>query len=438
MIQLDEEVQIALQKSWRSDLAHASMQRWLSICEQNHWEYCTKSLILLAAVFGASWYFTRFIFFRGQKIAHCFDTPITLDFDTTSLHQEMLEKCLEKNPEEYLETLRIIKNEMMLSILVAQFSNDLQQKDIERALTNLADATLLCIIDILLLGEDALKDDIAVLAMGRMAGLEMNFGSDMDLIFLYSDESNTSSTARTTLIHLLMRHIALASPAGILYEIDMRLRPHGSCGILVISEESFIDYHKGEREIWERQMMTRCRSVSHQHHADTTLDKIMPEVYRNFNDHYLAKEIITMRKLVEQELGNPREKFDLKHGPGGIMDIDFLCHYLQLLYGSKKMAVRTTSTRQALRELEKNQLIDKATTDELLRAYDFMKRIESCIRVFDMKPISIFPKDEENISSLASAMGYSDNESAKEFLHDYKCITTRVRKIFSDVLGVSE
>src|SRR3972149_4196687 len=97
--------------------------------------------------------------------------------------------------------------------------------------------------------------------MRRLAPRELDFGSDLDLIFLYAEKSGGDAGGLMRQIRMLLRHIALPAPSGILYEIDMRLRPHGTSGTLISPVHYFIEYHTGKPAIWERQMMTRCRPV---------------------------------------------------------------------------------------------------------------------------------------------------------------------------------
>jgi len=434
-------VQKSLANAWHEDVAYSSMDRWLSMCEMYHWERCPENLDLLATLFGASWYFTRFVFFRGRKIASIIDDALTLDFTSESLLDDFLQASAGDDQERQFEALKIAKNEMMLTILLAQLSKTHKQEEIESALTTLAEATLSCVIQILAGDDIEIKNNIAILAMGRMAGHEMNFGSDLDLIFLYSGGSQDLGLKISSFVRKLMRNIGLLSPAGLLYEVDMRLRPHGNSGLLVIGEKSFIDYHKGEREIWERQMMTRCRVVfDSENFARSALDKVTSSVYQEFDESHLRSEIANMRKLVVDELGSQRGKYDLKRGEGGIMDIDFLTHYLQLLYGCKDKSLRTTSTRQALRKLTEAGKINIENSDCLLDAYNYLKTIESHLRVFDMKSISTFSKDADEITGLVRSMNYlneNTRDAAKIFLDDYRNTTQSVRQIYNDILNLA-
>jgi len=431
--------QDALAKAWYQDVANSSLERWLSLSEKNQWGRCPENLDLLVSLFGASWYFTRFVFFRGRKIADLFDKPRSLDFTSASLIDDFMKMSPKTDQETQFETLKIAKNEIMLTILLAQLSESHGQEEIECALTRLAEAALCCAIQILAADDVEITDNIAILAMGRMAGDEMNFGSDLDLIFLYSGGSQELAYKISSFVRKLMRIIGLLSPAGLLYEVDMRLRPHGSSGLLVTRVQSFVDYHQGEREIWERQMMTRCRAVFDGGNiASSALAQIESSIYQKFDEKHLRAEIKAMRQLVVDDLGSRQGKYDLKRGAGGIMDIDFLTHYLQLLYGHENISLRTSSTRMALRKLSEAGKIDNEVSKFLLQAYDRLKTIESHIRVFDMKSISTFPKDVDKNDGLVRSMNYLDDNienAAGQFIDDYRSITKKTRIIFNDILA---
>ena len=191
-----ENLEIALKKAWNEDLASSSLDRWLSLCEKNQWERCPENLDLLVSLFGASWYFTRFVYFRGRKIADLFDKPRTLDFTSASLIDDFMKLSPEADQETQFETLKIAKNEVMLAILLAQLSESQSQEEIECALTRLAEASLFCAIKILAANDTEIIDNIGILAMGRMAGDEMNFGSDLDLIFLMPCDRSSDRCGR--------------------------------------------------------------------------------------------------------------------------------------------------------------------------------------------------------------------------------------------------
>jgi len=439
-----EEVRMALPKAWNPEAAASSMERWLTVCGREGWGTCPQNLSLLTRLFGASWYFTRLVFFRGREVARYFDVSALTDYSVDALHQVLAQDGQEADLEQRFDRLRLAKNELMLRIFLSYLQVELNQEQMERALTNLAEASLQRAMELLWKEEDRSVQEIAVLAMGRMAGGEMNFGSDLDLIFLYSDKSGNDVGGMLRQIRTLLRYIALPAPSGILYEIDMRLRPYGTAGTLISPARYFIEYHGGKREIWERQMMTRCRPVvDHQALAAQTLAAITLCIYAAHEPDSLRSEILHMRKKVQNELGSPQGKYELKRGSGGIMDIDFLTHYLQLRHGHEHPVLRTPSTRSALRQLNQSGCIDDRQSGELLTAYDFLKRLESVLRVADLKNVSAFATDIHDGANqrLGRAMGYldADTKTATErFMQEYLNVTRKVREYFSVLVGEVE
>lgn len=435
----DKSIQSAIAGAWDSNAAEANMERWLTLCEREGWDNKTIDKTLLTQLFGASWYFTRFVFFRGPEIIHYFDKSATSDLSMEGIVSMLHEIPSAGDLEEEFEYFRINKNVVMLQIFLGGLRGELNQQQQELALTNLAEATLHATLD-LLIGETMdSAAELAILAMGRMAGREMNYGSDLDLIFLYDKASGQDQSGLIRKIQSLLRHIALPSAHGVLYEIDMRLRPHGTSGTLISPASYFIEYHQAKREIWERQMMTRCRPVLDQSGLATdSLRAIEPCIYGEFGEEHLRSEIIAMRRRVQKELGNPRGKIEIKRGSGGIMDIDFLTHYLQLKHGHRQPELKTASTRNALDQSAALGLLDREQADELLNAYDYLKRIESVLRVMDMKSISAFPASAEDNDRLARAMGHLDAEpiaAGEQFLHEYESVTAAVRQQFITVVG---
>ena len=438
---LPEEVRKTLPGAWNPAAAVSSMERWLTVCDREDWRSCPQNLALLTRLFGASWYFTRLVFFRGREVALYFDEPPMTDCSVDTLRRILAGNDQQADLEQRFDRLRLAKNELMLQIFLSYLQEALDQEQSERALTSLAEASLQCSMELLWTKEDRSVQEIAVLAMGRMAGGEMNFGSDLDLIFLHSDMPGSDVGVLMRKIRTLLRYIALPAPAGILYEIDMRLRPHGTSGTLISPVRYFIEYHSGTREVWERQMMTRCRPVVDRHAlAAHALSTITPFIYAALDPELLRAEILLMRKKVQDELGSPQEKYELKRGYGGIMDIDFLTHFLQLRHGHDNPALRTPSTRTALRQLAGSGIIGTGQSEELLAAYDFLKKLEGILRVADLKNTGTFSSDarDDNNHRLGRATGFIDSnrELAMElFMQEYLKITRRVRGHFTALVG---
>jgi len=436
---LDKETRNALGQAWHQNSAASSLDRWLDLREQQGWGDIPHNLPLLVGVFGASWYFTRYVFFRGPEIAAVIDGDHLADLDAETLRRRVWSVEVEQDPESALESLRVIKNEIMLQVLLADLQELMDQAEIEERLTILAEETLAVALRIYSHNSAPhLEEHIGVLGMGRMAGREMNFGSDLDLIFLYPGDSSDVFEQVSRLIRSLLRGIAMAAPAGTLYEVDMRLRPHGAAGVLVTSVSSFEEYHAAERDIWQRQLMTRCRPVvDGSGLASQTVNNISGHIYTDYDRDFLCREVRGMRLRVEDELGSPAGRYELKRGKGGVMDIDFITHFLQLANGAAEPSLQTASTRRALLRLRELDLLAGAQVETLLAAYDFLKRMEGRLRVFDMKAISAIQREPQPLIALARGMGYradTDEQAAEKMLEDYLAITTEVRRIFDEVL----
>lgn len=433
MNKVDDEIKTALDGAWHRQLAESSLERWLEISAREGWGDIHAKLPLLISVFGSSWYFTRFIFFLGREVMPLIESADSTTFDMPSLVEDLDGLDPQDEPELQLEQLRLKKNGVMLQILICYLSGQLSQKRTEQALTCLASATLLKMLEVFdLIVPSASHYRIAVLGMGRMAGYEMTFGSDLDLIFLHEDLSGDAGYELSRKIRLLLRHLAVASSAGNLYEVDMRLRPHGTSGALLTTLDSFLEHHKADREIWERQIMTRCRPVLDRDSlGKTALNEIEPYIFSMFDADYLRSEILNMRKRVEFEKGSDQGRLNVKQGRGGLMDIDFITHFLQLSHGNSTPEVRTCSTRQALEILAEEGLMPAEMSGQLLNAYDFLKQVEACIRLFDMKSISTISAKSGANWPVSIAMGYGDDVNG--FMQRYRSVVDNVRGHFDEI-----
>lgn len=425
----------ALDLAWHRESAASSLERWIQVCEQEGWGTIPRDLEMLVRVVGASWYFTRFLFYAGACAATLIDQPRPVSASVSGLMQQLGGSKSAADPESALDLLRQGKNEFMLSVLVRWLRGELSAAELEAALTRLAEAVLGVSLEVFELTPGQLGTDFAVLGMGRLAGGEMSFGSDLDLIFLLPGDGGHESAVVARRVRRFLRHIAAAAPLGALYEVDMRLRPHGTAGALVTSVQSFVDYHHSAgREVWERQMMTRCRAVFDPAGLGTeALARIRPHVYAARDPVLLKAAIFDMRMRVERELGRPRGRYELKRGRGGIMDVDFICHFLQLAHGRSAPALQSCSTREILGRAEQAGLLSADSARELRRGYEFLRRLETCLRLFDLKNVSSFSVEPQECVPLLRAMGYGA-AGPKGFAGALQQTTSSVRRQFEDLL----
>ena len=277
---------------------------------------------------------------------------------------------------------------------------------------------------------------ILLMGMGRFAGGEMNFGSDLDLIFLAQGKDKYFEVLVRKTRHML-RTISAYDPAGNLYDIDMRLRPHGNSGTLIMSYKNFLAYHQEQREIWERQMMTRRLIVFSSLEESATVQSLIDEcIYQEWDAVWLRRGIVATRTRVEDSLARVPGIYDIKRSPGGIMDIDFIAHYFQLLCGRTASALRTAGTRSTLKNICQAELLPVEQETELLTAYDYYKRIEFVLRVFDMKNIDLLTQTSPQFPAVVRALGHTDDRAGiAAFWEEYRATTAAVRKLFTSILS---
>ena len=429
-----EQIESALTGAWHEETARNSIERWNKVCEQEGWSDKPDNCQLLIRIFGASWYFTRFIFATGLQAVQIIDQdnqPLSGKDEITALLEPALNH---EDVEIRTNHLRVLKNKCMLQMLAGYMQQNYTLAQLEHALTLLAEGTLDVLIRSVRQVPQYEQFPVTVLAMGRMAGYEMTFGSDLDLIFLYDEKDQDMYDRLGRTIRLLLRTIAQPASAGSLYDVDMRLRPHGNSGLLVTSYGSFLEYHEGNRDIWERQMMTRCRPIIKcSANVDSVLCRVNRNIYAGYDRDFLRTEILNMRTRVQKELGSPKGKYEIKRGFGGIMDIDFISHYFQLLYGHQYAELQTCATRHALLSMGQLGLVDSHITRQLIEHYDYLKKVEMCLRLFDMKSIDSFRTTDADNTPLSRSMGHGDN--ARLFIEEFESVTRSVRSSFDELMA---
>ncbi|MFP4347002.1 MAG: bifunctional [glutamate--ammonia ligase]-adenylyl-L-tyrosine phosphorylase/[glutamate--ammonia-ligase] adenylyltransferase [Desulfococcaceae bacterium] len=311
--------------------------------------------------------------------------------------EEDLRRRLEQIPEDDLEyrmdELRIFKQINVLRVAAADISNSIPLMRVSDYLSDIAETVLHQVVEISWRhlvkkhGEPACHADhmpcdrgFAVIAYGKLGGLELGYGSDLDMVFLHAGTGEQTQGERpidtTTffarlgqrVVHILTAH----TTTGTLYEADMRLRPSGSSGLLVSSIDGFRNYQLEEAWTWEKQALIRARPIAGDRRLRERFDEIRREVLGQARDpEPLKTEIRNMRARMKKELLKPEPgMFDLKQGDGGMVDIEFLVQYLVLRYADTHPEILewTDNVRQ-IRTLWDAGVIDDVTAYFLRKAY---------------------------------------------------------------------
>jgi len=288
----------------------------------------------------------------------------------------------------------------------------------------------------LLVGTDGKPVGFAVLGVGKLGGMEMNYGSDLDVLFFYGQDGTTpdglpAGPYFSELAQHLTRAMSEPTILGRLYNLDARLRPNGNKGPLASSLEAFEHYWKeGSLADWERLALTRARFLAGDAGVGERAEHLLrTAVYSPLKSTALAEEVRSMRRRIEETSGAG----DLKRGRGGLVDIEFLVQYFQLLHGPAFPPLRQTNTKASLKTLLKFKKLTAVEGGTLLEAYDFLSRISNRIRIVHGLSSNQLPDKPEDLQKLALSAGYMNAPglSAGELLGgDYDRLTRAVREIF--------
>jgi glutamate-ammonia-ligase adenylyltransferase len=290
-----------------------------------------------------------------------------------------------------------------------------------------------------------------LLGLGKLGSAEMGYHSDLDLILIYEGDGRTVPPPNSSrwdtfeltdnfhffseLARQIIRSASYMSPRGRLYQVDMRLRPTGKSGSLVLPLCEFERYYQqGDAQLWERQALTRGRIVfGDAEFTQQTMDTIHRLIYDFQWRPEIADEIISMRGRVEAS-GSKR---DLKRGFGGIIDIEFIVQMYRLKYGRAHPAVREPNTWACLDALHAEKLISQEEHDTLRSCYDFMRTVESRLRIYHNRSLDELPEAADDLEKLAKRMGCeaTDERSAGQvFLQELERHTAQTRQLFNELL----
>jgi glutamate-ammonia-ligase adenylyltransferase len=275
-----------------------------------------------------------------------------------------------------------------------------------------------------------------ILGLGKLGGREMSYHSDLDLVLIYDDNTPTDSQASsnnltyfTELAQRVIRRLSQPGPMGWLYKVDMRLRPAGGAGSLATPLAEFARYFdSGSAQLWERQALTRARVV----HGDADFAAaVMAEVRRCAfappwrPEH--AAEIVAMRQRLEASRG-PR---DVKRGPGGQVDIEFLVQMFQLRHGATHPEICFPNTWAALDALRTAGLLSTDDYSALVTGYDFLRRVESRLRLMTNRALDEYPESAEEQDKLSRRLGLA---GPAEFYSIVQRHTHCVRMLFEMIM----
>jgi glutamate-ammonia-ligase adenylyltransferase len=278
-----------------------------------------------------------------------------------------------------------------------------------------------------------------IMALGKLGGMELDFASDLDLLFVNEDPAGTAVVpqqfAYNKIAEKLMQAIGGMSRYGTVFRVDLGLRPEGNKGPLVQSASGLRDYYQHRGQLWERQALLRARPVAGDAGlAQRVMQVIDAFVYEAPIGPDIVDNITAMRQRMQHERAREgQERWDIKVGYGGLVDIEFLVQGYQLLYGVRLPALRVTSTWDALEALTREGIVPAQAAQSLRYAYSFFRRVESALRIVDDRSINAIPDNQADQRRLARRLGYQgagQSRAEQAMLADVQACTSQVRKLY--------
>jgi glutamate-ammonia-ligase adenylyltransferase len=315
----------------------------------------------------------------------------------------------------------------LFRILLRDALNLASLSEITEELSNLADAilqrALTCVLDEMVekygtpsgLGRRENSYGFSVVALGKLGGRELNYSSDVDLLFLYRENGETAGPAVTTnrefykkVANRYTELLSTYTPEGLCYRVDLRLRPEGTLGEVCVSLEGAKHYYSRRARDWELQMLIKARvAAGDPSVGQEMLESVEPSIYSTSTDFLTIDTMSSTRERLAEKLSAKRivsSELDVKLTRGGIRDIEFLVQCLQRLHGGRDEWVRHGGTMFALSRLLDKDLLSSTEYSRLLNAYQFLRHVEHRLQFEDDRQTHNLPSDPKELDRIARRM----------------------------------
>ena len=376
-----------------------------------------------------------------------------LDSKDTPL-EDRLSVYLEPTPstiDQFMKAIRLFRAEEMVRIAWRDITQRADTRETLLDLTSLAELLLQRSISFLREVFEArfgtprdahgTPQGLLVLGMGKLGGRELNFSSDIDLIFSYPAQGRTDHPQNPLtnqefferLTREVIRVLSAVTEDGFCFRVDTRLRPFGDSGPICMDFDQMEDYYEIHGREWERYALVKARPVAGEKGAGALLlERLRPFVYRRYLDFGAIETLREMKALIEKEAQKRSYQENLKLGPGGIREVEFIVQAFQLIHGGRLPPLTTPSTLEALDRLAEHQILPIGTVEGLKDAYLFLRRVENLIQEKDDRQVHSLPHDPLDLQRLSSLMGApSTNTFLSTLASKRHCVRRHFEALFS-------
>jgi glutamate-ammonia-ligase adenylyltransferase len=292
-------------------------------------------------------------------------------------------------------------------------------------------------------GEDGSRQSLLVLGMGKLGARELNLSSDIDLIFAFPQHGEVEGSRFQTneqffirLCQQLIKALNSQTEDGFVFRVDARLRPFGKSGPLAMSLDAMEEYYQSQAREWERYAMVKARVVAgEQEFRGELMQMLRPFVYRRYLDFGSIESLRNMKQMISQELKRKGMADNIKLGPGGIREIEFIGQAFQLVRGGRDPELQIRPILPVLELLGQKKLLPEYAVTELTEAYRFLRLVENRLQAWQDQQTHLLPEDEVGRLRLARSMGYA---GWNEFYTKLEQHRQRVQSHFDQVFAAPQ
>jgi len=342
----------------------------------------------LAAIMSASPWVAQYLASRPILLDELLDTRTLFaapDWADAARELRRQTEDAAGDPEKQMDALRHFKHAQTMRLIAQDLSGRLPLETLSDHLSDLACVVLEEVLRVTWPLRNPHRDSprFAVIAYGKLGGKELGYASDLDLVFLYDDPAPEAAESYARFAQRINNWLTSITPAGVLYETDLRLRPNGAGGLLVSPFASFRDYQNQQAQLWEHQALTRARFVAGDRDIGAEFERLRVEVLRKPREPAtLRREVAAMRQKMLDAHPNRTALFDLKHDRGGIIDVEFAVQYLVLGHAQAHAGLTGNIGNLALLKLAARlALVGEARAQAAHDAYRRFRELQHALRL---------------------------------------------------------
>jgi len=260
--------------------------------------------------------------------------------------------------------------------------------------------------------------ELNIIAMGKLGGRELNFSSDIDLICCYDSDGELSGYGQLSyqeyfsrLVRLFTQTLGEATADGFVYRVDLRLRPWGESGPVVLNHSALEHYYQLHGREWEQYAMVKARVLTGSEASRNYLTSMLrPFVFRKYHDYRVFDGLATLKAKIDAQAKSRGMRVNIKVGPGGIREIEFFVQAFQILKGGRNHQLQRSGIFDCFTALEQHRIVDSVTLQKLRAAYCFLRQLENRIQMFDDQQTHDLPENTPQQKRIAATMGFADWE----------------------------